>query len=572
MYFQSSPNATNTFDAIVVGTGIAGGWAAKELTKYGRHTLVLERGREIKHGDYPTANLERWELPHDDRIPAAEIAAHHFKLQRKDYITRQHCKDLFVKDDEYPYSEKRRFDWFRGYHTGGRSIMWGRHSYRMGDLDFAANLRDGIAVDWPIRYADLAPWYDYVETFAGISGQAEGAEQLPDGQFIAPIPMNCVEEDFRRSIATTYSGRLVTPARIANLTEYDPAKHGGSRSACQYRNRCRRGCPFGAYFSSVSATLPVAAATGQMDLRHHMAVKRLVYDDKEGRATGLVVRNTQSGQDEVFYSRGPIFLCASTLHSTAILMATGQESGLENFANTSGQLGRNLMDHHHRLGARAFFDGHSDRYYKGRNPGGGIYIPRFTNLSSEDRRRNGFIRGFGFQGGASRSNWMRGVQELNSSLGPDFKLALAQPGPWSLGITAFGEGLPDPNNRIALNYELLDKDGLPTLTIDAAFGENERQMRKAMKVAAAEMLEAAGGREVTPYETEAHPGHSIHEMGTARMGRDARSSVLNAHNQVWDCPNVYVTDGAAMTSAGCTNPSLTYMALTARAVAHAFAG
>ena len=557
-----------TYDAIVVGTGISGGWAAMELCRKGFKTLVLERGREVVHQrDYPTANLDVWDLPYQDKVPAAEIEQHYEKLSRKDYITRQHSKHFFCKDDEYPYTEKRKFDWIRGYHTGGRSLMWGRQCYRLSDLDFTANAREGIAIDWPIRYADLAPWYDHVSRFVGISGQAEGLPHLPDGPFLPPLPLNCVEEKFRDGVQARFPDRRVTSGRVANLTAYDPALHGGTRGQCQYRNRCVRGCPFGGYFSSNSATLPVAAETGNMTLLHHAAVRSVIYDKDRRRATGVRVRLTETGEETEFFSRGVVFLNASTLNTAAILLASKSETMPSGLGNNNDQVGRNVMDHHHRIGASATFEGFSDKYYKGRKPAS-FYIPRFVNLPGQGKKD--YLRGFGYQGGAGRNGWWHVVKELAAKPGPALKEALTTPPDnWSLGMTAFGESLPNPDNRVTLNEDLLDKDGLPTLTMDCAFGENERLMRKDMKAAAMEMLEAAGGKNIRGFEEEAHPGFSIHEMGTARMGRDPKTSVLNQHNQVWDCPNLYVTDGSAMTSASCVNPSLTYMALTARAVDHA---
>jgi choline dehydrogenase-like flavoprotein len=561
--------AGRIYDAIVVGTGITGGWAAMELCRKGLKTLLLERGRMVKHGDYPMANVDDWELPYNNLLPRSVREKHYYKLSRKDYVARETDVPFFCKDDEYPYTEKRRFDWIRGYQVGGRSLTWGRQTYRLSDLDFEANLRDGIAVDWPIRYQDLKPWYDHVERFVGVSGQKEGYAQLPDGVFLPPMPLNCVEEDFKVAVEKNFSTRNVTVGRTAHLTAYDPTVHGGSRGNCQYRDRCRRGCPFGGYFSSVSSTIPVAEATGNLTLLADSAVQRLLLNTSTGMASGVLVRNTQTGEDQEFFSRGPVFLCASTLNSTAILLnTTDQNRHPDGLGNSSGQLGRNLMDHHHRIGAYADFDGGTDQYLKGRRPNG-FYIPRFTNLGDKSTKKE-YLRGFGYQGGGSRQNWMRGIREMDLTVGPELKKQLVVPGGWRLGMTAFGESLPDENNRVTLNHELLDKDGLPTLIMDAAFGENERLMRRDMKTAAAEMLEAAGGKNVGTYETDAHHGFSIHEMGAARMGRNPKSSVLNANNQVWDCPNVYVTDGASMTSGACVNPSNTYMALTARAVDHAF--
>ena len=558
----------NTYDAIVVGTGISGGWAAMELCRAGLKTLVLERGPEMKHGDYPTANLDDWELPYNDQVPVAEKKAHYEKLSRKDYITRQSSKHMFCKDDEYPYTEKRRFDWIRGYHTGGRSLMWGRQCYRLSDLDFTANARDGIAVDWPIRYADLAPWYDHVSKFVGVSGRAEKLTHLPDGPFLPEMPLNCVEEDLRDRVEARFPHRKVTPGRVAHLTAYDPAVHLGTRGSCQYRDRCIRGCPYGGYFASNSSTLPVAEATGNMTLVHNAAVREVIYDKDGGRAAGVRVRLSDRGEDTEFFSRGVVFLNASTLNTAAILLASTSAVQPNGLGNDNDQVGRNIMDHHHGIGASGRFDRYNDKISKGRRPNG-FYIPRFVNLGGSDTKKD-YLRGFGYQGGASRQGWWGLVREADLTLGAALKERLTRPGNgWNMGMTGFGESLPNPDNRVTLNYDLLDKDGLPTLIMDVGFGENERLMRQDMATAAAEMLEAAGATDVVTFHDAVYPGFSIHEMGSARMGRDPKTSVLNQHNQVWTCKNLYVTDGSAMTSAACVNPSLTYMALTARAVDHA---
>lgn len=546
----------NSYDAIVVGTGISGGWAAKELTEKGLNTLVLERGRNVRHVlDYPTATKAPWELPYNDRLTAEELKEYPVQ-QRAGYTLRQSTRHWWLRDGDQPYEEAKPFDWFRGYHVGGRSIMWGRHSYRWSDLDFEANLRDGIGVDWPIRYRDLAPWYDYVEKFAGISGQAEGLPQLPDGEFLPPIGLNCLENYLRQSMAEKF-GRVLTPGRVANLTR----PHMG-RGSCQYRNLCMRGCPYGAYFSSNAATLPAAEKTGKMTLRPHSVVSSVIYDRELGRATGVRVIDAETLEEMEFYAR-IIFLNASCLNTTLILLNSTCDRFPHGLGNDSGELGHNLMDHHFRVGANATSDLYPDRYYYGRRPAG-FYIPRYRNVERNDRD---YLRGFGYQGGASREGWWRGVREM--AIGEELKELVTRPGQWSVGMTAFGEMLPDHRNRVWLNHDRKDKWGQPTLVIECEFGENERRMRKDMANDAAEMLEAAGFRNVTTYDNAVPPGHGIHEMGTARMGRDPRTSVLNSWNQIHSVPNVFVTDGACMTSSACQNPSLTYMALTARAVDHA---
>lgn len=565
MYINSQGEEQVTYDAIVVGTGISGGWAAKELTEKGLKTLVLEKGRDVKHGDYPTANLDDWELEFNNQVPQSEIEKHYPKQSRTGYTVRQAHKHWFVKDDEHPYGEDRRFDWMRGYHVGGRSIMWGRHSYRLSDLDFSANAKDGIATDWPVRYAEVSPWYDYVEKFAGISGENLGLSQLPDGQFLPMMPLNCAEDHFRKGVAKNMGGRVVTAGRVAHLTAYDPKVHLGPRGQCQFRNRCIRGCPFGGYFSSVSSTIPVADGTGNMSLRPNSSVYSLIMDKETGKAKGVRVRDTETGEDLEFYAK-VIFLCASAVASTFIVMNTEHEEEMS--MDSSGQLGKNIMDHHFRVGASGVLDEYGDKYYKGRKPNG-VYIPRFQNLPGKSDSKKSYLRGFGYQGGASRTNWMRSVRELDTTIGPELKKKMLIPGPWRMGITAFGEALPDESNRMYIQRDVLDKDGLPTVRFDAAWGENEMAMKEDMINDAAVMLEAAGFKDVSTFDEHSYPGLGIHEMGTARMGTSSKNSVLDKHNRLWSAPNVYMTDGAFMTSAACVNPSLTYMAFTARAADHA---
>jgi len=560
MTTSGNGKAAHTYDAIVVGSGISGGWAAKELTEKGLKTLVLERGRDVKHGEYPTAMMEAWEFEGRGRRTPEEQARQE-KQARTGYTTHPSTAHWFVDDIDHPYNEDKPFDWMRGYHTGGRSIMWGRHSYRWSDLDFEANAREGIATDWPIRYADIAHWYDYVEEYVGINGTREGLPQLPDGQFQPAMPFNVVEEHVKARVAENFSDRMLTQGRIANLTEAKPG-----RAPCQYRNRCSRGCPYGAYFSSVSSTLPAAYATGNLTLRPHSIVHELIYDADTGKATGVRIIDAVTHKTTDYFAK-VIFLCASAVASTFILLNSKSDRFPNGFGNDSGELGHNLMDHHFRVGGSGRIDGFNEHYYKGRRPGG-FYIPRFRNVDAATRHTD-FVRGYGFQGNGSRQNWSRGVAEL-ARFGAAFKADLIEPGPWRVGMTAFGEALPRHENRLYLDDTKLDQWGLPTVTFDAEWGPNELAMRKDMEIATAEILEAAGAKEISTYDApNSNPGLGIHEMGTARMGRDPKTSVLNAHNQVHTAPNVFVTDGACMTSASCVNPSLTYMALTARAVDHA---
>lgn len=559
-FYYNSPQ--EEYDAIVVGTGVSGGWAAKELCENGLKTLVLERGRMVKHvEDYPTANLDSWDMPNGGAA-SRETKERKFKQNRTGYTVGGASEHFFVDDIKHPYNEDRRFDWMRGYHVGGRSLMWGRQSYRMGDIDFEANLKDGIAVDWPIRYDEIKPWYDKVEEFIGVSGTNLGLDILPDGKFLPPMDLNCVEDHFKDSIEEKFGDRKITIGRVAHITK--GTKEGDGRGPCQYRNRCIRGCPFGAYFSSNSSTLPTAEATGNMTLRPNSIVHEVMYDAETGKATGVRVIDAETKETMEFKAK-VIFLCASAVASASILMQSKSDRFPDGMGNDSGELGHNLMDHHFRVGASGKFDGFHDKYYKGRRPNG-VYIPRFRNLGGSTDQKD-FIRGYGYQGGASRGDWSESIREL--SYGKDLKKALLEPGGWTMGMTAFGETLPDHSNRMYHNYDILDEWGLPTVTFDADFGKNELAMRVDMKNQAAEMLEAAGFKDVSTYDDIGGMGLGIHEMGTARMGRDPKTSVLNKYNQVHAVPNVYVTDGAFMTSSACHNPSLGYMAFTARAANHA---
>jgi choline dehydrogenase-like flavoprotein len=550
----------NTFDAIVVGTGISGGWAAKELTEKGLKTLVLERGRMVNHPDYPTATMDPWQFPNGDR-PTQEDLRQQGVQNRTGYTIRPSTKHWFVNDLENPYTEKegKRFDWMRGYHVGGRSIMWGRQSYRWSPMDFEANAKDGIAIDWPLRYKEIEPWYDYVEQFAGISGQSEGLAQLPDSKFLPPMELNCVEQELQKSLKSKFN-RALTIGRVAHVTQ--ALAHSPQRGMCQYRNLCSRGCPYGGYFSSNSSTLPAAAKTGNMTLRANSIVYELVYDEQKGKATGVKVLDAETGEQVEFFAK-VIFLCASTMGSTFIMMNTVNSRFPNGFGNDSDQLGRNIMDHHLGVGAGGDYDGFADRYYSGRRANG-IYIPRFQNMGKDKRD---YLRGFGYQGGASREGWWRGVSEL--AVGADLKDLVTTPGIWTVGIGGFGEVLPDESNRVTVNKDKKDKYGLPTLTFDTELKENELKMRKDMASEAAEMLEAAGVKNVKTFDGTTGLGLGIHEMGTARMGKDPKTSVLNKFNQVHASKNVFVTDGSFMTSSACQNPSLTYMAFTARAANYA---
>lgn len=542
-----------TFDAIVVGSGIAGGWAAKELTERGLRVLMLERGGPVEHvRDYPNATKAPWEYPH--RGGRTREMERRYPVLRRSFPLNEKNLDWWASDEEAPYTEVRRFDWYRGYQVGGRSLMWGRCSFRLSDLDLEANAREGIGTDWPIRYADLAPWYDHVERHAGIAGSLEGLAHLPDGIFQPAMPLNCGEQFVADRLQGRFGGaRRLISSRTANLTR--PLE---GRGACQYRDACWLGCPHGAYFSTQSSTLPFAMRTGRLTLRPHSLASEVLFDRRTRRATGVRVVDARTREVIDFRAR-VVFLCASTLNSTWLLLRSATDEWPGGLGSSSGELGHNLMDHHFRCGAEGEIPGLEDRNVFGRRPNPS-YVPRYRNLGAE---RRPYLRGFGYEGGASREGWQRAVAELG--VGGAFKDRLATPGGWRFGATAFGEILPNHANHVTLDHDRRDAWGLPVLKVDCDIGENERLMRRDMMADMAEMLEACGLRDVRTFDEGYTMGQGIHEMGTARMGRSARVSVLNAHNQVWDCPNVFVTDGACMASTACQNPSLTYMALTARA-------
>jgi choline dehydrogenase-like flavoprotein len=547
------------YDAIVVGSGIAGGWAAKELTEAGLETLVLEAGRPIDPATDYVEHVPSWSLRYRGLGDRQALATRQ-PIQRTCYACDEAASKFFVDDRDHPYTvpEGKPFLWIRGRQVGGRSITWGRQSYRLSDLDLEANARDGHGVDWPIRYGDLVPWYDRVERFVGISGEALGLAQLPDSRFLPPMPLNCAEQLVKEGIERAFGPeRVMTIGRVAVLTQ----DHNG-RAACHYCGPCHRGCITRSYFNSLNATLPAAEATGRLTLRPHSVVAEVLYDAGANRARGVRVIDAVT-HEELEFRAQVLFVCASTLESTRIMLNSTSDRFPTGFANSSGELGRNLMDHTMRAGASGIVPGLENRTTVGQRPNG-VYIPRFRNVAT---RHPDFLRGYGFQGGAERSGWARGASL--PGFGADFKHALRDPGPWHMRLAGFGECLPRPTNYVEIDPDTKDKWGIPSLRIHCAWGDNEHAMRQDMADTAAEMLEAAGVRSVEPYIQDAAPGLTIHEMGTARMGRDPRTSVLNEYNQCHDVPNVFVTDGAAMASSGNQNPSLTYMALTARACAYA---
>ena len=551
----------NHYDAIVVGSGISGGWAAKELCEGGLKTLVLERGRMVKHiDDYPSMFVDPWDLPNNLQTPH-EIKEKHYDKQKR-WGFDEANRHFYNRDSEYDYDEIKPFDWIRGTQVGGRSLIWGRQTYRWSDLDFEANAKDGYGVDWPIRYNDIEPWYSHVEKFIGVSGESLNLKHLPDSHFLPPMELNCLENHLKDTISKKYKDRILTIGRVAHITI--GTKPGSNRGTCQYRNRCTRGCPYGSYFSSNSSTLPSADATGNLTLRPNSIVSEVIFDTKRQRAKGVRVIDRVTKEVLEFESK-IIFLCASAIASSAILMHSKSDRFPQGMGNDSGELGHNIMDHQLGSGAGGKFNGFNDKYYTGRRPNG-FYIPRFRNIDKNSKKVK-FLRGYGYQGGASRTYWSENIAEI--AYGGKFKDKITEAGEWSIGMGGFGEVLPYHENHMTLNYDKIDQFGLPKITLDAEFKENEMLMKEDWKNEAAEMLEAAGCKEIVINDSNAPIGKGIHEMGTARMGKDPKTSVLNKHNQIHSVPNVYVTDGACMTSAANQNPSLTYMALTARAANHA---
>jgi choline dehydrogenase-like flavoprotein len=550
--------ANKSYDALIVGSGITGGWAAKELTEKGLNVLVLEAGRMIiPEKDY-VEHVPIWELKYRNWDERAERERTQF-IQRATGDCDEFSHKFFVNDLENPYTwdPGKPFTWVRGRQVGGKSITWGRQTYRWSDLDFEANLKEGNGIDWPIRYQDIAPWYDYVEDFAGICGQAEGLAHLPDGKFLPPMELTCVEQDMRDALSKHYDDRILTIGRCAVLTR----THKG-RAACHYCGECQRGCITQSYFSSLNSTLPAALKTGRLTIRPHSVVHSLIFDSKTRRVTGVRVIDGQTKEALEFKVR-LVFLCAGCLESTRILLNSATAEFPNGLANSSGELGHNLMDHHMGSGAEGIMPGHADKLPFGNRPNG-LYIPRFRNVNTKQKD---FLRGYGYQGGANRDDWSRG--STLAGFGPSFKKTLSAPGPWRIGMGGFGECLPYHSNFVEIDKEKVDAWGIPTLKIHCDWGENERAMSRDIAIQAAEMLAVAGAQNIVVFQNITNPGRAIHEMGTARMGRDAKSSVLNAYNQAHDVKNLFVTDGASMTSSSCVNPSITYMALTARACDYA---
>jgi choline dehydrogenase-like flavoprotein len=546
----------NKFDAIVVGSGMSGGWAAKELCEKGLKTLVLERGRNIRHiQDYKTALHDPWQLPHNNRATQADRKAQ--PVQSTLYLYDQATKHHLVDDQQNPYVQALPFNWYRGYHVGGRSLLWARHVFRFSDLDFEANLKEGIGIDWPIRYADIAPWYDHVERFIGASGENPALPQLPKQILQPPFEMTAFEKHIKRSFEKSFADRRLIASSAAVLSR----EHNG-RGPCQGRDQCARGCPYSAYFSSNGVTLPAAAATGNLTLQPDAIGHSLIYDAKKNRVTGVRVIDAHTKQTSEYFAR-VVFLCASTLNSTALLLNSRSERFPNGLGNDSGELGHNLMDHHNGAGATASYAGLLDRYYRGRRATS-VYIPRFRNVTTREEK---FRRGYGYEVYSNRGTWTRGIG--GPAFGADFKNEITRPGNWSLFMEGYGETLPYRDNRMWIDPAQLDPFGMPKINVSMSYRDNEKVMAQQMMDDAVEMLKAAGLEDIKGFNNPVTPGSVIHEMGTARMGRDPKTSVLNSRNQLHAVPNVFVTDGSFMVSSPTQNPSLTYMALTARAANYA---
>ena len=554
------------FDAIIVGSGISGGWVAKELAERGLKVAVIERGRDISPVEDYKDHVDPWDTPNLDRVTPEDLKKH--PIQSQVYAYNQNTKQFWVDDGDNPYivPEGKKFDWRRGYHKGGKSIMWGRQTYRFSEIDFQANKKDGIAVDWPVRYKDIAPWYDHVERFAGISGSKEGIEILPDSIFQPAHELTAGEKMFKGIVEKEFPGRHVIPGRAAHLTEPTKEQLALGRGKCQNRSLCERGCSFGAYFSSVAATLPAAERTGNLTMITDTMVQKLDYDPKTKKISGVKTINIKTKEAKVYTGR-IVFLNAGTIPTAMILQNSASESFQDGLANSSGQVGRNLMDHLYGSRGRGILPGMLDKYHSGRRPNG-FYIPRFRNNTEEGKD---FIRGFGYQGRVLRRSWQSKIDQ--AGIGEDYKASLRIPGPWYIALTCAGEMLPDFRNNVSLHKTKKDAFGMPVPIIDAQLRENELKLMAQASRDTKSMLEAAGA-EITRLQGPEDAanivvGDGIHEMGTARMGRDPSTSVLNEFNQSWDIENLFISDGSFMTSAGCQNPSLTYMAFSARAAHHA---
>ena len=549
--------SSNTFDAIVIGSGISGGWAAKELTEKGLKTIVLERGRDVVHlKDYPTATKNPWEFAHRNKKSAA------FKKENpivsKCYAFGESSEHFFVKDAEHPYVQEKPYDWIRGYQVGGKSLLWARQTQRWSKYDFEGPKRDGFAVDWPIRYEDIDAWYTHVEKFAGISGNKDGLDTLPDGEFLPAWEMNCVEKELVNKINTSYKDRHVIQGRCAHLTKPNPVHLEQGRGQCQARSLCERGCPFGGYFSSNAATLPWAQKTGNLTVRPNAVVHSIIYDDATKKATGVKVIDAVTKEEIIFYAK-IIFVNAACINTNLILLNSTSKRFPNGLGNDNGLLGKYIAFHNYRGSITASYEGHLDQYYYGRRPTQ-VMMPNFRNVHKQE---TDFLRGYMVFFGASRGR--AGAE----GIGADFKQAITEPGPWSIFMMMQGETIPKESYHVRLHPTLKDAWGIPQIITSIDYDDNDEKLLQDFLKQGTEMLEKAGCTNIASYDSKQAPGLDIHEMGGVRMGRDPKTSLLNEWNQMHLCQNVFVTDGAAMTSTSTQNPSLTFMALTARAANYA---
>lgn len=546
-----------SYDAIVIGSGISGGWAAKELCEKGLKTLVLERGRDVKHGDYPTAMQNSWDFEHRGRETKQDKLSN--EIVNKCYAYEEATQQFFVKDNEHPYVQEKPYDWIRGYQVGGKSLIWARQTQRWSDAEFDGPARDGFAVDWPIRYKDLAPWYSHVEKFVGISGNKDGIPTLPDGEFLKPWELNCVEKHVQKAVAKNYKDRQVIIGRCAHLTDPQPIHLEQGRAQCQARHLCYRGCPYGAYFSSNSSTLPWAAKTGNLTMRPFSVVESIIYDEKTQKASGVRVIDSNT-KEEFVYNAKIIFVNAACLNSNLVLLNSKSDRFPNGLGNDNELMGKYIAFHQYRGQGYASMDGFTDDYYYGRRPTS-AFMPSFRNVHKQEMD---FQRGYmvAFSAGRGQGN------EGEHTFGVDFKNDMTKPGPWGIYIQMQGETIPKASNYVHLS-DKKDAWGIPQLAINIDYDENDHKMMKDFQAQASEMLQKAGCKEINMVDSHQNPGLDIHEMGGVRMGNDPKTSLLNANNQLHACKNVFVTDGAAMTSVGNQNPSLTFMALTARAVDYA---
>jgi choline dehydrogenase-like flavoprotein len=551
----------NTYDAIVIGSGISGGWAAKELCDHGLKTLIIERGRDVVHlKDYPTATKNPWDFPHRGQLPESVLRVN--PVVDRCYAFNESTEHFFVKDNDHPYVQEKPFDWIRGYQVGGKSLLWARQTQRWSKFDFIGPGRDGFAVEWPITYEELAPWYSHVELFAGISGNRDGLETLPDGEFLPPWELNCVEKEIQQKINNSYAKRYAIVGRCAHLTKPQPIHIQQGRNQCQARSLCERGCPFGGYFSSNSTTIPWAAKTGNLSLLTNAVAHSVIYDDQKNKATGVRIVDAHTKQIREYHAK-IIFVNAACLNTNLVLLNSTSRRFPHGLGNDNGVLGKYVCFHNYRGTVSASFDGPNDQYYYGRRPTQAM-MPNFRNVYKQE---TDFLRGYMVHYSAGRGNGS--IPESQPQLGAEFKEAITEAGPWYVSAMMQGETIPKADNHVRLDSEKKDAWGIPQLITSVGYDDNDEKVLKDYLTQTAEMLEKAGCKDIHQHDSKQAPGLDIHEMGGCRMGKDPKTSMLNKWNQFHNCQNVFVTDGACMVSTSTQNPSITFMAITARAANYA---